>query len=340
MTRSELIGRNHVLSVAELLSELVDTRRVVYQKNISYIKGHEYLASNEFNFHENQLREISSDLIVGFGTNSVWDLALKSQSSKMIIADWSPWPIIAQAFLISPLLRIANSPAEFICMINGMPASTAANLGLIDAFRISKEFTLAPLKDQFERVRVLLNDLCLDTRINELELKFLTTYFRPRLNDNLNKLCYGPFSDLSSPNIANISYYYDERYNPKKTGTTQNVFSAAENFNKLKQMFLDGNVYYAVAEVSDLLFYQSIKNKFLDIDVVSSVAVNFSNIFECGYYNNLNFANLLELTKQIFKMYQRPLTIYFTEGRQNPHLYHQYEIRDFATISTMGLKKN
>ncbi len=305
-----------------LLGKLRSKGLLIYHGNHVFTPAYEQLFSNEFDWLIHKFPQIETDIVFGFGTNSLWDIALQNKSESIVVADWSPWPIIAHAFICSPLIKIANSPQEFILLTCGLPAKTANGLSLENAFALAKKFTLSKVSDQKDKVQETLIELENSRLITDLELQFLTSFLAPRLGINLNaKSGYGPFPVLRSPDIANISYFLDRRYNPTVTGESSHVFSTIENFNYLKDLFLKQKITYAMADVMDIEFYKKIIS-WGSAKKSKSYALSVSNIFDCGYYNNLTLENLAKLKSELLNLFNGcDLQLYQTLNLKEPRNY-------------------
>lgn len=243
--------------IGDYLDELHSQKRLIHRGSHTYQKGTEFLVSNEFDWFNSNFNPVETEAVIGFGTNSLWDISVRDQAKAMVIADWSPWPLIAHAFIFSPLLRVSNPPEEFIFMISGLPLKYSHGESLSDVFDFAKKFTLSKIDDSKLKVLELLNEHSANPSITEFEL-ILTTFFRPRLGDSLHQQNgYGPFYELKNQNTANLTFYLEQRYNPKNIGRTHSTLSSRENFNYLKSLFQTDSVYHALADVMDINFYQT-----------------------------------------------------------------------------------
>ncbi len=318
-----IINVNHRHTADYYLEEMKLKNLLIYRADHTYKKGTEFLLSNEFDWYKSQIKKTTTDVVIGFGTNALWDISVLNQAKSMVVADWSPWPLIAHAFILSPLIRISKSPAELIFRISGMPGKDSAGLLLQEAFSMAKRFTLSKLSDQKIKVIELLNELAENSELTDSELKFLTTFFRPRLGDNLNpQNGFGPFYDLKSPNTANLTYYLEQRYSPDFIGDAQSALSSNRNFEYLQSMFSTGPIKYALTDVMDLRFYEeSLHHYFLQN--LSHFSLSFSNLFDCEHYNGLNAESFAGLKTQLQKLFTSKRTfLYRTEGKTQPYRYY------------------
>ncbi len=113
--RQRLITTKSVYQPEEWLWSLDRQDLILYHGSHVYRRGSEFLASNEEAWSKTPIDQEKTDVLVGFGTNSAWDIAFRKRAEELIIADWSPWPVLAHAYFLAPLIRIAKSPQEFLC---------------------------------------------------------------------------------------------------------------------------------------------------------------------------------------------------------------------------------
>lgn len=331
--RLEITNQHHRISMNELVSEMLHDGKLIYKGDHDYQPGTEFLASNEFDWSKTPFDSNSTDVLVGFGTNSAWDIALRKKAKTLMIADWSPIPLIAQQYLVAPLIRISKSPAELIVMLAGMPAEEARNLTLSQAFNLAKNFDVKTFKEQSPTVHRLLIVLANNPAISDSELKFLTAYYRPRLGYANMPGMYGPFNQLRSYSFAFLHSFYQKRYDPKLVGNQVSVFSTQNNFNYLKNLFDSQQVFFAMASITDTKFYQIVHTKMIEKNY-SKVSFSVTNIFDCGCYNGLTFIDFQNYLKNLFSIFgdKSDLTVFRTTNNVPPHGYYRYQIKKDSDI--------
>lgn len=337
LTKSEIVKRqsltlrSHQFHTNELLAEMNQAGLLIYQGKHKYQSGTEFLASNEFDWSKTPMDRSPTDVVVGFGTNSVWDIALRKQAKQMIIGDWSPWPLISQAFLISPLMRIAETPQEFLAMISGMPKVAGKGKSIEKVFEVTKVFSGLHPEEKREIIQILLLELAKDSRISELELKFLTTYFRPLFAENIHPFGWGPFEKLRHPQFANLTSFYNRRYNPSIAGQQDSVFSTQEGYSKIRRMYRSGQVKYGLASITDLDFYQQVVSVNSNKDF-KNYTFSVSNVFDCGCYNGLSFKDFQSYLKNLVNIVQNSITVFRTTNNTPPHGYYRYQVNSEKDI--------
>lgn len=333
--RLAMTQKNHLLPANYLLQEMAKEGSLIYQGDHSYRPGTEFLASNEFDWHKTPKDHQETDLLIGFGTNTSWDLAARKKAKQLVIADWSPWPIIAQRYIVEPLIRISKSPTELILLISGVhPNSVRQQLSLNDAFDLVRDFDSRPVSAQKNVVEATLKEIARDERITDDELKFLTTYFRPRVGDNLFREGLGPFQFLRNPTFALLNHFYSRRYDTRQVGFVDSVFSSITHFKHLKSLFDSKQTFYAMTSITDSKFYQSIVTN-SKLSHVKSVTLSITNIFDCGGYNGLTFLDLQNYLKNvsgIFHYLKKPVVVFRTTSHSPPHGFYRYEINSDKDI--------
>jgi len=310
-----------------LLTEMQKDGSLVYVGNHEYEPGTEFLASNEFDWAQKTIKDSTeTDVIIGFGTNTAWDIALGKKAKHMVIADWSPWPVIAQRYLVQPLLRTSKTPQEFILQLAGIPKENANGLSLSEAFTLARQFSSFPAARVSADVTKHLKNLAEDPSVSELELKFLSTYFMPRLGRNISLNGFGPFPLLRHPSFAMLYSFYQKRYDPSLVGNVESVFSSLENFNYLKNLFDSGHVSFGITSVTDMAFYEAIKEKKMS-STLKRITLSVTNIFDCGCYNGLTFSDFRKYLKETLKIFKSSVTVFRTTNNVPPHGYYKYDLK-------------
>lgn len=72
-------------------------------------------------------------MVIAFGTNSGWDVAVRLKAKEMVMVDWMLIPLECQEYLLRPLLAISKSRAEFLSNLAGVPI--AGNTLLNDVWK-------------------------------------------------------------------------------------------------------------------------------------------------------------------------------------------------------------
>lgn len=90
-------------------------------------------ASNEFDWAWFPWTPNPVDVVIGFGTNASWDVAIRHGATALVLGDWQPAPLYGQEFLLRPLILLAKNRQEFLSFLCGIPippdAKAAVGLG-------------------------------------------------------------------------------------------------------------------------------------------------------------------------------------------------------------------
>lgn len=330
-SRLELIKLPHDFSVNQLLRTLSSEGKLLYEGKHKYVAGTDFLASNEFDWSKTPMDHKPTDILIAFGTNSAWDIALDKNAKSLVISDWSPWPLIAQNYLISPLLKTSKSRSEFILALSGVPKSFSEHLDLDEAFSLAKKLLNRPTADKKILMDKLLVELANDLTITDLELKFITTYLMAKVGETSSPYNFGPFQNLRNSVFADFNLFYETRYNPKRIGPQNSVFSSEKNFAYLKNLFLQNRVSYGLTAVNDPSFYAALAAKTKSLNY-SKVTVSVSNIFSCGGYNGLTFIDFQNYLQLLMKSFQGPITVFRTTSTTPPHNFFRYDLKKVTDI--------
>jgi hypothetical protein len=331
--RFEIASRVHTFTTQELIGDLIKSGQMIYVGKHKFEPGTEFLASNEFDWSRTPVDKTSTDLLIGFGTNSSWDLAMRKQAKHLVIGDWSPWPIIGQAYLIAPLIRLAKTPQEFILMISGISRKRAQGISVAEAFSIVQDFDSRPAHQQRDYILEHLDSLVEDFQISDQELKFLTTYYAPRLGVPTAPRSFGPFQGIRGSSMAMLNSFFAARYASGSNGKVDSVFSSQENFNYLKNLFDQGRVQYGLTAIDDPSFYAAAKQT-QNRNNLKTTTISVSNIFDCGCYNGLTFASFQNYLRMVLSAIgnQSPIVVFRTTNNQPPHGYYRYEVQNESQI--------
>ncbi len=319
--RQQIISKNHQLEMDTLLAVMEQKGSLVYKGQHQYKSGSQYIASNVFDWQKTPKDYVPTDLIIGFGTNSVWDIAARKRAKKMIVADWNPWPLIGQAYLMAPLLKVASTAEEFVVMLYGLPKSQAWGKSLEQVFDLGKKLNLVSPTGRRENIEKLLFELANNSRVNELELKFLTTFFRARFSENQLNDQYGPFKDLKDPLIGQVFYFFNKRYHPQFNSGVDSVLSDRTQYQYLREHFAAHKVQYALTSIDDFNFYKSV---FKALPSIEGYTLSISNIFD-SEYNGFSQSDLRKYLATLNELSGKPFTVFGTTNNQMPHNYYRYE---------------
>jgi hypothetical protein len=350
--RQQIIERPVRFGDQVLLLQLKNDGKMIYWGRHQFLPGTEFMASNEFDWLATPFDHKQSDVLVAFGTNSAWEIAVDKNVKSVYLGDWSPYPLMMSAYVVSPLIKLAKNPKEFVVLLSGrIPTKELTSKSLADVFRDSTDYSLNGGMQKVPATNEFLSYLSRQESISDFELKFLTSYFQGLNGFNHGYNSVGPFEGIRHANFAKILGFFDYRYNPantqaahqqvKPTTTLEqsSVFSSQANFEKLRALFVEDRIHYGLTSVTDMEFYKSIQK----IEGQKSYALSLTNIFDCGSYNGLTEADLQKLLLGTMNMFsastQNPLVVFRTTNGQPPHGYLRYDLKESWQVNALNYLK-
>lgn len=351
-SRLKIIDENRPLELTEMLFQLRHENQLFYQGKHKYKSGSEFLASNEFDWLATPFDHKPSDVLIAFGSNSAWEIAANKNVKTIYLSDWSPYPLIASAYLISPLIRVAMSPKELIILLSGrIPTEELLRKSLDKTFAEATLYVSLPHKDKTDNTRNLLKYVA-EKNITDFELRFLTSYFNGLVNYQAGATGIGPFAKLRSASFAKLLNYYDQRYSPSILSVNNpetfdlakinqlSVFSSVKNFWNLKSLYFNKQIKYALTEITDNSFYEAVQ-KTESAKGSFRYTLSITNIFDCGDYNGLTTGDLRDYLTRNTKLFGatelNPLVVFRTSNTQPPHGFYRYDLKSPQDINFINL---
>ncbi|MGZ6433705.1 MAG: hypothetical protein ACXWRE_10230 [Pseudobdellovibrionaceae bacterium] len=348
--RLKIIEEVPHLELSEMLLQFKKEGKLIYQGDHEYQPGTEFLASNEFDWLATPFDHKPADVLVAFGTNSAWEIAVDKNVKSLYLGDWSPYPLLASAYIVEPLIKLAKTPKEFLILLSGrVPTKELLNASLDDTFKNSSFYAAETHPGKVQEAKIFLEFLA-HQDLSEFELKFLTSYFYGLAGLNAGKNNLGPFSNLHYASYAKLLSYYDQRYSPliakalnenvihRTSLRSSSTFSSQKNFDRLRSLFVTQRVRYAMASITDMNFYKLIQ-VFESSQGHNSYALSLSNIFDCGHYNCLShrdLQNYLLDAMDIFKTDpQNPLVVFRTANPAPPHNFLRYDLKEPSQVKAL-----
>lgn len=296
-----------------------------------------FYASNEDDWFRGPWYDSATDVVIGFGTNSAWDIATRRKAKQLIIADWHTEPLIGQYYILAPLLRLAKSPIEFMYLIHGMnyyrestkssflhATSDLAN----DIVRRQAEYDIHTRAKEIDKILKRLQGL----GVTQEQLFAIEAYLIEQ-----NKLTlpmhdhYGIFRGEKAHSLGNLALLFNVRYNPHellRNGASPELIrkkdfsflSSQSSFDRLKRLF--AQVQLAQSDFMDAQFYQKIKEQgdlkgFKKYTISISNIMDANNMFKTDAIKSLN--DFRKMIYEVFPAGQYEVTIHFTSNFRQPH---------------------
>lgn len=326
-------GHTPPRSTFEWLARLRASGRLTYEGRHYSLNGTEFLASNEGDWHRTPFDWKPTEVLVAFGTNSAWEIAANKQAKTLVLADWSPLPLFAHAYLIEPLLRISTTPQQLMLHLAGLDPAGVRSLDSSSlAAILAGRFEMRP-----EAIGRFLTYLSEKKEINDEELEFFSQYYRSRDMRAKFMRMFGedssPFRELRDPGFANFNLFFELRYNETPPGMlAMSVMHNQKHFDYIRGLYLNRHVEYVLSAVNDLAMYQSVQNQHPN---AQSWTLSLTNIFDMDY-NGLTFQELKNLLSGVIGVAgispSKSLTVFRTTNFRPPHGFYRYDIKTASDV--------
>ena len=341
-----------------LMPKLKDSKQLLfYEKSPQANMG--FISSNEYDIYERTMDTRKSEIFIGAGSNSVWDLATRRNTDIMVIWDVNEEIIIAQEYLYKPLILIADSPAEFLSFLSGIPLPEDIKDSPIgEVFKhinMASRQILNELPEQIERSNRFIAEIEKSIRehpglgvqhalfvkrhliyIRESKRFIENTFFRSKIEAE-NTFSY----NVTSGARNNLYRDFERMYNPNllvKLGARKaqvmasnfSSFSSLESFKKLKRLFEGERVYYVIGNIFNRWGYKAVAALSEKTGLKVS-GFSISNIIDCTTKKDREKAELKDKIMSIIRSYldiDYTFTIYETHGTRLPHTYVTFGIND------------
>lgn len=321
--------------------------------------GMEFYASNEFDWARGAVDHTPADAVVGFATNNVWDAAVRRDAKLVVIGDIITGPLIGQEYILRPFFEMAETRAEFLSLVQGIPARNARpELGPTQLFNTVWEQMLNNVEQSETFIGHVIERVRTNKKFGEVYAKVVSKYYK---TIELVMLAYEDprmapvFSSPYSPAPAEGSRarllgellpYYRKRYSPDqwrrqgvaipKESLTDKYYSflaSEEAYQRLRRLFVEGNVFFVRSDFANQEIYKRVA-KLMKERGLKTVAVTTSNIADVISRNDEDshqtYSNFVQATAKTFSESGIHGTIPFmqTRGCQPPHNYECHLIEE------------
>ena len=325
-------------------------------------ESYEFIASNEFDYYRSPILRKETDVLLGFGTNSAWDLAIRTNAKKLIIADWAVEPLLVTEYLMRPLIAISRGPEDFISYLSGTPkVSLPKHLSLEERFEFHYELLDDPsLKAERKAfINEVLQRIANVGGFSTYHLQFVANYYiqnsayvaKAKHIQAIDNLL--PSDDIRTKvQTRELFSFFERRYSgadgslavkeveSRYADPLFSFLSSQEAFDRLKKLFQD-KLYYAQASFEDPLIFQEIAN-LANEGNYKKISISVSNIpdlIEAVKRSNSSEKIRLESVPSDLETYiqqtqlglQRsiknlePVTFYQTRNTMPPHSFEAVE---------------
>lgn len=299
-----------------------------------------FYASNEDDWHNTPWDDSPTDILVGFGTNSAWDLALRKNAKSLMIADHAAGPLIAQEYILAPLLRIAETPAEFLALLSGIdlpPERRNDDLEKLGPFVINYHDgrLLSEIAAEMQNVLRKLNA----SGTSADELRAIAEYYKALIKPDHHPNRFGVLRSHDAQTTGPLVEFYYSRYLPQLrrergyadavTHPEDSFLSSQASYSRFQKMF--ASRLYAHTDLYSADFYRSLK---IHGDELGYRRYTFSvsNIFDANSETKAeairDFHRFRRLVDEIFPRDQYEVVIFLTTNDEPPHSFLRLERDD------------
>ena len=353
--------------IGEIYRKFLASNRILFtDRQFDTFDTTPFVVSNEWDAFKAKRDYSRTDLVIGFGTNIGWDIAVQKGASELVIGDISGRPLFGQEFIMRPLLLIARSRADFFAMLTGtnLPSSydTAALEdsfkeidSQLDSFYQSQNFSKRARN--YARVQ---ERLAQDPRVTADQQIVLSTFFSvlTRSYQETSEYVFfeGTFINLRERMPDQIYMYLQERYQAHQIPTNGgantedqihhpyfSAFASEDAFSRLKHLF-DGHVHYVASGYDTLDMYSAV-HAFGARRGAASYTLSLTNILDVLYPNHemANADALQGLLRQVFPLLaseKHPLTVFRTRGTHSEHMFEHHRLGSFNDIDNLQTVAN
>src|SRR3989344_1634010 len=309
-----------------------------------------FMASNEFDWYNSPIDLRKADIFVGFGNNSVWDLAVRRNAEYMVIGDWNEHVVMDQEYFFKPLILASENPADFLSMLSAVPLPPETRRGSLDDIfdHIERQLDTYSTEDFVNQDRQSLVDSTIE-KVEVLSLgKNHPRYLRQKFERTISPFRgteQEMYADNHSRDPKNPVKYFRDRYQPRRllekgkgqADTHDPMFSflsSQEAFDRLKRLF-DGNAYFVIVSFDNPCAYRAIANLTKKLGAkVSGLAV--SNTVDYAAKDENRKVDILgrACVSAIGVLpIDETFTVYITRGVEPPHNYEQISMTSLDDVA-------
>jgi len=340
-----------------LVSKLKNSKQLLlYGELPSMLKG--FISSNEHNLFERAMDTRKAEILIGAGSNSNWDIAIRRNTDIMVIWDINEEAIVAQEYLYKPLILIANSPAEFMSLLSGVPISEEMkDRSIEETFKYINEFWKDIERNSPKRIRS--SDEYIDEiakRIAEHPMLGAQHAIFVKRHLMYTRNLYRRYYNVQRKGLHNVFSYdltigyrdnpykdFKRTYNPdwlvesgaqrtQVTAPNFSSFSSLKSFKKLKILFEQEHVYYIIGDIFKKEGYETIARLSKETGLKVS-GLSIANIIDSIAGNGEEASMLRNMIIDIVRLHldiDETFTIYETHGINSEHTYETFGIDSTA----------
>lgn len=309
--------------------------------------NHEFYALNETDFHKAEVDYEPVDVVVGFSTNSAWDIAVRRRAKVLVLADWDSRPLIAQEYILRPVFEFARSRAQFLSLLLGIPVEEPRRGLPLGEFLKAVRVSAAHLVGEHEGFRRdVLESVADDAKLGPVYAAVLHRYYDTRDEmERIESAVLTPprslFPGRNGWRCANVLCEFFMRYDPGLAREKPSALidephfsflASEEAFLHLREMFVSGHVYYAWSDYVDQGLYRTVA-QVMKARGLKTIAVSTSNIADSTHHpstKRLEAAYLSFVRATLSSLREAgltlPFTFYQTRGIAYPHEFERHVV--------------
>ncbi len=292
-----------------------------------------YPASNEADWHNLPWDDSPTDLVIGFGTNSAWDIASRKHAKELIIGDHVAGPLIAQNFILRPILRLAQTPAEFFSLISGIPIPVEmrnSSLFEVGQFLMDKKRTAENFKAGVKNI----NEWMQRQNVSREELLAVREYYFA-LTSKRKPNEFGVLRGNDIDSAGELNQAFADRYLPQlreeegfsgEARPDDSFLSSQEAYSRFRNLYATAKL--AHTDYVSEIFWRKVKDHG-DRLGYRSYTISLTNIIDMSFLSRSQALHQLNFFRhmiyRLFPQNKYDVTIFMTTSNQAPHGFYRLE---------------
>jgi|GEM_PF-4462097 len=322
----QLSGLNGPLAIP-----FFSSRELFFNDKKVQLQGKPFFASNEFDWHQTPWDTAATDVVVGFGTNSAWDIANRKNPSLLVIGDWMAGPLIAQQYIHRPLLRVARTPIEYLFFLLSLEAPEARlkdSLAQFEDYVDTEVQKISPTEVLSNQIRLLARFRA--AGLSPEEITAIGEYYRALIVGSRPGQ-FGVLRGRYAEYNGNLIQYFLTRYLPKHqehfggardliNNPDYSFLSSQNAFDRFKKLY--GTSLYAHTDYMNESFYRQLKEHG-DAKGYRRYTFSISNIMDANGDSReqamAELAKFRAMIERVFPHEKYDVVIFLTTNYMFPH---------------------
>lgn len=361
LLNAQEVSRQKAAAYRDLQGRFFTSRQMLFWENTpDPVSPTEFYSSNETDWHIAEMDFDPVDVVIGFGTNNVWDIAVRKDAKIMVIGDHVAGPLIGQEYILKAMFKHAQTRAQFLGLLRSIPVRLdSSNLSLLDLFdHVHAEMRFARGQERQLFMDAILEDVRTDPELGPLYAQVLEQYYSSLFMYEIGLMDFPehlqilktPFSPspIYSPRaymVPEIADSFVARYSPQnKRGVPRDFLehpfasflSSEAAYQRLRHLFVSGNVFYVRSDFQNQEIYRRVAHLALTRGY-KTMAISTSNIADVIWAEHFDVENksndfyrafMGKTAKTLWDMgIASPLTFFQTRNWMLPHRFERHRIQ-------------